>query len=47
MAEDDNGNINGTEDGELVSLLEKTAFTFEKGSNFETLAILIYIDGHK
>ena len=31
MAEDDNGDVDGAEDGELVRLLEQTALALEEG----------------
>ena len=32
MAENDDGNIHGTEDGELMRFLEQTSFALQKGS---------------
>jgi hypothetical protein len=33
VAEDDDGDIDGAEDGQLVRLLEQTTFTLEKSSS--------------
>lgn len=33
MAKNDDGNINGTEDGKLVRFLEQAPFALQKGSN--------------
>ena len=35
MAKDNDSDINGAEDGELVSLLEQAAFAFEKSTERE------------
>ena len=33
MSKDDDGNIDGAENGKLMRLFEQTTFTFQKGSN--------------
>ena len=44
VAKDDNGDINGAEHGELISLLEETSFPLQKGAaNREhTLAVVLH-----